>query len=214
MRVELLSHSPIPQLLKALRSRGLRVSPDLLLPHVSFTFAIEGISRACSHQLVRHRMASYSQQSQRFVEVRHLERHVVVPKTIAGREETQGRFKRFVEEAQRAYRDLVDLGVPREDARFVLPNATETSLLLTMNGRFLLHFFGLRCCNRAQWEIRELADAMLREVLRVAPDLFRRAGPYCYQRGYCSEGRFSCGRMKEVIEKYDKIRRELQGEAS
>lgn len=214
MRVKLLSHSPIPHLVEALKSRGLRVSPDLLLPHVSFTFTIEGSSRACTHQLVRHRMASYSQQSQRFVEVRRLESHVVVPETVTKSEEAYTRFQRLVEEAQNAYRDLVDLGVPREDARFVLPNATETNLLLTMDGRFLLHFFGLRCCNRAQWEIRALADAMLREVLKVAPELFKKAGPYCYQRGRCEEGRFSCGQMREVKVKYDKMRLDLQKESA
>ncbi|MFB0543605.1 MAG: FAD-dependent thymidylate synthase [Candidatus Bathyarchaeia archaeon] len=214
MRVKLLSYSPIPQLIEALKTRGIIDPLDMLLPHVSFTFSIEGISRACSHQLVRHRMASYSQQSQRFVEVRSLERHVVVPEMVTRSEEAYKRFQRLVEESQNAYRDLVDLGVPREDARFVLPNTTETNLLLTMDGRFLLHFFGLRCCNRSQWEIRALADAMLREVLKVAPELFNKAGPYCYQRGRCEEGRFSCGQMREVKMKYDKMRVDPQKESA
>ena len=209
MKVKLLTYSPISKLIKELRGRGLNVPSDALLHHVSFTFAIEGISRACSHQLVRHRLASYSQQSQRFVDVRRLERHIVIPKTVVDRDEAQKRFKRLVVDAQKAYRELLDLGVPREDARFVLPNATETSLLLTMDGRFLLHFFGLRCCNRAQWEIRMLADSMLNEVLRVTSELFKRAGPYCYQRGRCEEGRFSCGQIKEVMKKYDRMRRDL-----
>jgi thymidylate synthase (FAD) len=209
VKVELLSASPLPQLVESLRGHGIEVLLDALLPHVSFTFAVEGISRACSHQLVRHRVASYSQQSQRFVEVKALEKHVVVPSTISNSENAYVKFWRLLKETQRAYEDFVSLHVPVEDARFVLPNATETHLLVTMDGQELLHFFGLRCCNRAQWEIQLLANEMLREVLRVAPELFRRAGPYCYQRGHCDEGRFSCGRIEEVKAKYDKIREEI-----
>ena len=209
MKVELLSASPLPQLVDALRERGIDVTLDVFLPHVSFTFAVEGISRACSHQLVRHRVASYSQQSQRFVEVKALDKHVVVPSTISNSEKAYATFWRLLDETQKAYKDLVDFNVPIEDARFVLPNSTETNLLVTMDGQELLHFFGLRCCNRAQWEIQLLADGMLREVLQVAPELFRKAGPYCYQRGRCEEGRFSCGRIEEVKAKYDKMRKEI-----
>jgi len=208
VKVELLSASPIAQLVKALRARSIEVPLDMLLPHVSFTFAVQDISRACSHQLVRHRVASYSQQSQRFVEVKALEKHVVVPSTISNSEKAYVTFWGLLKETQRAYEDLVGFSVPMEDARFVLPNATETHLLVTMDGQELFHFFGLRCCNRAQWEIRLLADSMLREVLRVEPELFRKAGPYCYQRGRCEEGRFSCGRIKEVKAKYDKMKEE------
>jgi thymidylate synthase (FAD) len=201
MRVILLSYTSSKALLEALRDRTL--SEGELLSHLSYVFAVEGISRVCSHQLVRHRVASYSQQSQRYVEVERLSEYVVVPKTIQkrGREA----FDALVEEASRAYRRLIELGVPREDARFVLPNATETHLLVTMDGRSLLHFFGLRCCLRAQWEIRELADAMLLEVRRIEPELFRSAGPYCYQLGYCPEGRFTCGMMEEVRERYSAL---------
>jgi len=213
MKVELLSHSPISQIIKAIEGWEIR-DPTNLLHHFSFTFSIEGISRVCSHQLVRHRLASYSQQSQRFVEMGKLKKHVVVPQTVAEEGEANTEFQRLIGEVQKAYRSLVGLGVPTEDARFVLPNATDTNLLLTMDGQFLLHFFGLRCCNRAQWEIQLLADSMLREVLKVAPELFRKAGPYCYQRGRCEEGRFSCGRMEEVKAKYDAMREEVQKEAS
>jgi len=201
VKAKLLSRTPVRRLREALRGLGLGQAE--LLPHVSFTFAIEGISRACSHQLVRHRAASYSQQSQRYIEVKRLKRHVVVPGTVE--ERAPQIFDSFIGAASEAYHRLVERGVPREDARFVLPNATETSLLMTMDGRSLLHFFGLRCCNRAQWEIRALADAMLAQVRAVEPDLFRRAGPYCYQLGRCPEGRFSCGRMQEVAEKYDQL---------
>ena len=201
MKVELLSYTPSSQIREAFRGFDL---PDMeLLSHISFTFAIEGISRACSHQLVRHRLASYSQQSQRYIAVKRLKEHVVVPRTIL--ENAQGSFTSFIEAASETYHKLLEEGVPKEDARFVLPNATETNLMMTMDGRALHHFFGLRCCNRAQWEIRALADAMLVQVRAVEPELFSRGGPYCYQLGYCPEGRFSCGRMEEVKKKYDHL---------
>jgi len=203
MKVELLCHTPVTGLREALRKRDL---PEVdLLPHLSFTFAVEGISRACSHQLVRHRVASFSQQSQRYIEVRKLRKHVVTPETVAG--SAPQLFESFIEKTGETYHELLGRGIPKEDARFVLPNATETAMLMTMDGRSLFHFFGLRCCNRAQWEIRALADAMLVQVRAVEPERFRRAGPYCYQLGYCPEGRFSCGRMDEVKGKYDQMSR-------
>lgn len=201
MKVELLSHILSDQIRSALGELEL---PDVeLLPHLSFTFAVEEVSRSCSHQLIRHRLASYSQQSQRFIAVRRLKEHTVVPETVA--DNAPQLFDAFIEAASETYQGLLERGVPREDARFVLPNATETSLLVTMDGRALLHFFGLRCCNRAQWEIRELADAMLVHVRAAEPGLYRGAGPYCYQLGRCLEGRFSCGKMQDVKEKYDHL---------
>ena len=192
MRVDLLSHTPV-DVLKNVSHESLK-EPDLL-PHAVFTFAIEGISRACSHQLVRHRMASYSQQSQRYIEGRRLGERVVIPRTVREESET---FKALVEASGMAYTRLVGSGVPKEDARFVLPNAAQTSLVMTMDGGSLNHFFGLRCCERAQWEIKELADEMLLKVLGVSPEFFRETGPYCCQLGYCPEGRFTCGRINEV----------------
>ena len=201
MKVELLSYTPIEQIREALS--GSNLSDKELLPHISFTFALEGISRACSHQLVRHRLASYSQQSQRYIEVRRLKEQVVTPRTVS--ENAPELFGYFIEAATKTYQGLLEQGVPREDARFVLPSATQTNLLMTMDGRALLHFFGLRCCNRAQWEIRTLADSMLIRVRSVEPELFKTAGPYCYQLGYCPEGRFSCGKMEEVKERYESL---------
>lgn len=170
--------------------------------HASFTFAIEGVSRALSHQLVRHRIASYSQKSQRYV--REDEFEYVTPPSIAAVPEAQELFRRTMAELRRAYSRLAEL-VPREDARYVLPNACETSLVVTMNARSLKNFFELRCCTRAQWEIRQLAEAMLAEVRRVAPNLFRLAGPTCETRGYCREGRMTCGRLA-------KAKRQAEGE--
>ena len=201
MKVELLSYTPIEQIREALS--GSNLSDKELLPHLSFTFALEGISRACSHQLVRHRLASYSQQSQRYIEVRRLKEQVVTPRTVS--ENAPELFGYFIEAATKTYQGLLEQGVPREDARFVLPSATQTNLLMTIDGRALLHFFGLRCCNRAQWEIRTLADSMLMQVRSVEPELFKTAGPYCYQLGYCPEGRFSCGKMEEVKEHYERL---------
>jgi len=201
MKVELLSYTPVEQIHDALREFDLNNRE--LLPHTSFTFAIEEISRACSHQLVRHRLASYSQKSQRYIEVKRLKEHIVMPRTVE--EKASQLFKTFIDEASEIYHKLLEADVPKEDARFVLPNATETSMLVTMDGQALHHFFGLRCCNRAQWEIRAMADAMLMRVRSVEPELFRTAGPYCYQLGYCPEGRFSCGKMEEVKERYERL---------
>jgi len=201
LKVDLLSYMTAEKIRSVLRDFD--IADERLLPHVSFTFSVDGISRACSHQLVRHRVASFSQKSQRYIEVKKLEEHVVVPKTVS--ENASHLFNTFVESASEVYQKFLERGVPKEDARFILPNATETSLLVTMDGRALLHFFGLRCCNRAQWEIKALADAMLMQVRSVEPELFRQAGPYCYQLGYCPEGRFSCGRMEEMKELYERL---------
>ncbi|HEX5772741.1 MAG TPA: FAD-dependent thymidylate synthase, partial [Geomobilimonas sp.] len=171
-----------------------------VLEHASFTFGIEGISRVTSHQLVRHRVASYSQQSQRYVS--HKERFgAVVPPTIAERPELLARFEAQLQALHQVYGEMVEAGIPAEDARYLLPNATETKILVTMNGRELLHFFELRCCERAQWEIRAMAVEMLRLVKGVAPTIFRDAGPGCLTAP-CPEGTMTCGRIKEVREKF------------
>jgi thymidylate synthase (FAD) len=200
MKVELLSFTPLGELKSVIPDV---LSEEDLLPHLTYIYAIEGISRACSHQLVRHRTASYSQQSQRYVPVRRLRERVVVPPSVS--EKATDEYMALIEGASDAYEGLVERGVPREDARFVLPNATETSLLFTIDGRSLLHFFGIRCCYRAQWEIRALADRMLAEVRGEEPALYSRVGPYCYQLGYCPEGRFTCGKMPEVVERYGNL---------
>ncbi|MBQ3180767.1 MAG: FAD-dependent thymidylate synthase [Firmicutes bacterium] len=170
------------------------------MEHVSFTFAIDGISRACSHQLVRHRIgASYSQKSQRYVKENQFD--YVTPPKIAARPELAAKFDRAMADMQSVYQELMQAGVPAEDARFVLPNAASTSFVLTMNVRSLWHFFELRCCTRAQWEIRELANAMLAEVKKVAPLLFEHAGATCDSMGICFEGDMSCGRCQNVIKR-------------
>ncbi|MFH2112599.1 MAG: FAD-dependent thymidylate synthase [Candidatus Bathyarchaeota archaeon] len=196
MKAKLLAYTPLKPLREVSGGQDWRS----LLPHLGYTFAVEKISRACSHQLVRHRVASFSQQSHRYITVKRLRERIVTPPSVraAGADE----FNKLVGEVSGAYQRLVEQGVPKEDARFILPNATETSLLMTMDGRSLLHFFGLRCCNRAQWEIRTLADKILEEARAAEPDVFNVAGPYCYQLGYCPEGRFTCGRMQEAVDRY------------
>lgn len=174
-----------------------------VLEHASFSFGIEGISRACSHQLVRHRIASYSQQSQRYVS--HEERFAAVtPPSVAERPELRARYEALLEEVHGVYRDLIKSGIPAEDARFVLPNAAATKLVLTMNARELLHFFNLRCCRRAQWEIRAMAVEMVRLARRAAPLLFADAGPGCL-KGVCPEGPMSCGAMAEVRREFAEL---------
>ena len=193
------------------------------LEHVSFTFAVEGVSRVLTHQLVRHRIASYSQQSQRYVKLEQFE--YVVPPAISQNPVALEIFKKNMAEAQSAYNALAStleehyfeenlrngMSPPKargaaeksaiEDARFVFPNACETKIVLTMNARSLINFFNHRCCNRAQWEIRTLADGMLKQVKEIAPTLFQSIGPKCLV-GPCPEGKMTCGKILDVRNKY------------
>jgi thymidylate synthase (FAD) len=180
---------------------------DSPLEHVKFTFAIAGVSRALTHQLVRHRVASYSQQSQRYVDLTHF--GYIIPPSIAGDTALRGEFERCMDEIQRSYQGLLARfeaqGVvgakAHEDARFVLPEAAETKIVVSMNCRELLHFFGQRCCRRAQWEIRALAEAMLAICREKLPPVFENGGARCERLGYCPEGKFSCGKfpLKEEV---------------
>jgi thymidylate synthase (FAD) len=163
--------------------------------HISFTFAIDGVSRALSHQLVRHRIgASFSQKSQRYVK-NHQPEQIVRPRTVAANQQAKDIFDKAIEDVYAAYERLLEMGLPAEDARYLLPNATATNLVVTMNARSLLHFFELRCCRRAQWEIRELAERMLVLVKDVAPTVFSVAGATCETQGICHEGKKSCGKV-------------------
>ena len=178
------------------------------LEHASYTFAVDGVSRALTHQLVRHRIASFNQQSQRYVKFTD-GLATVKPESIAADPDAEAVFDQAIEAAIAAYEKLLAAGVPAEDARYLLPNAAETKIVITMNVRELLHFFRLRCCNRAQWEIRAAAEEMLRLVSEVAPTLFKGAGPSCYKKG-CSEGKMSCGRAAEMKEKYAVLHEEAE----
>ena len=160
---------------------------ESVIEHACFTFSLEGVSRAMTHQLVRHRIASYTQQSQRYVTYDTLE-HYVVPPSIAENTEARKLFETTLTQISEAYQSLLVHGIPKEDARFILPNAAKTNIVVTMNARELKHFFRLRCCQRSQWEIREVAIEMLRQVKKVAPVLFENAGPSCVEFGFCPEG--------------------------
>lgn len=197
------------------------------IEHASFTFAIEGVSRSLLAQITRHRLASFSVQSQRYVKLSSFD--YITPPEIAADPETLSLYEETIQTCVEAYRKLSDMledrhyadflaqGLPEkearkkaekkaiEDARFVLPNASETKMVMTMNARELLHFFRLRCCNRAQWEIRALAKAMAAEVYPVAPALFVKAGPSCLS-GACPEGKMSCGKMEEVRAEYEALK--------
>ncbi|MBP5313339.1 MAG: FAD-dependent thymidylate synthase [Eggerthellaceae bacterium] len=217
MRVELLYHTPDPERAIATAARLcyapigaselLETMPEdkvesvlstimgsghySALEHASFTFAVEGVSRALTHQLVRHRLASYNQQSQRYVKF-NAGVPVVVPHTVEEDNRAKEVFDNAVDSAAKAYEELLSLGIPAEDARYLLPNAAETKIVITMNARELLHFFNERCCKRAQWEIRELALEMLSLAKEAAPYIFMCAGAPCVE-GPCPEGKMSCG---------------------
>lgn len=167
---------------------------------VSYTFAIQGISRALTHQLVRHRLASYSQQSQRYVNAEDFQ--YITPPSIENIPEAKERYEKFMKEVGLVYSDLQKIlqengkgKKSNEDARFVLPQGVESKIVVTMNCRSFLHFFELRCCERAQWEIREMAWAMLNILKEELPVIFNMAGPKCERLGCCPEGdKFTCGK--------------------
>ncbi len=160
--------------------------------HVSFTFEIRGISRVCSHQLVRHRIASYSQQSMRYTKPEDY----IIPETIKKDERFFGKFKKIVEECFSLYEEMIKEGIPKEDARFILPHAVKTNIIMTMNLRELIHASSLRLCNRAQWEIRELFEKIKERVREVDPFLSSFLKPRCEHLGYCPEEK-SCGRYPQ-----------------
>ncbi len=185
------------------------------IEHVSFTFAIEGVSRSLLAQITRHRIASFSVQSQRYVRAKSggedgdTFNYIIPPSIEALGAEFIERYNSQMSIIQSWYDEWVEaLGGEGEgvyqDARFILPNAAETKMVVTMNGRELLHFFNLRCCNRAQWEIRELATQMLCLVKEVAPNIFKNAGPSCIS-GKCPEGKMTCGKIDEVREKFKEL---------
>ena len=255
MKVKLLAHTPEPEKLIAAAAKNCYSSSNIdnvleglteektenfvnmlseighesPIEHVSFTFAIEGVSRSLLAQITRHRMASFSVQSQRYVREKGFE--YVLPPEIDKIPAAREKFIQAMEDDQRTYeeltaalmegylKELLEQGIPEkaarsraekhaiEDARYVLPNACATRIMMTANARSLKNFFRLRCCNRAQWEIRQLAEEMLRLVYPVAPHIFRTAGPACVS-GPCPEGKMCCGRTAEVRAQYAALKGE------
>lgn len=187
---ELMETMP-PERVQSVLSTIMKSGHFSTLEHVSYTFAVDGVSRALTHQLVRHRLASFNQQSQRYVKFTEGV-ETVKPDTVSRDEEANRIFDEAINAVLEGYQKLLDAGIPAEDARYLLPNAAETKIVITMNIRELLHFFSLRCCNRAQWEIREMAHRMLALVKPTAPYIFMDAGALCV-RGTCPEGKMTCG---------------------
>lgn len=197
------------------------------IEHINFTFGIEGVSRALLAQITRHRIASFSVQSQRYVEEKDFQ--FVTPPEISENNEALEIFNTQMNSAIESYNKLADIlkdkhfqtfisqGIDEktarnkaqkkaiEDARFVLPNACDTKMIITMNARSLLNFFKLRCCMRAQWEIKAVADEMLKLCCLIAPSIFKNAGPSCL-RGGCAEGKMSCGKASEIRAFYKELK--------
>lgn len=245
MKVTLITHSPDPEKVIAAAAKLCYSSSDIdnlinglddekvtgfvemlstighesPIEHVSFTFGIEGVSRSLLAQITRHRIASFSVQSQRYVKVNDFK--FVTPPEIEKDENLKSIYIDAMNSSIDSYNALADALEAKhiadfraqgfdekeskkraqkkaiEDARFVLPNAAETKMVVTMNARSLMNFFKLRCCNRAQWEIKAVADEMLKLCCEVAPTLFKNAGPGCVN-GACTEGKMTCGKVKEV----------------
>ena len=223
------SHSDIPTLLdnltpektEAFLQKLTELGHESPIEHVTFTFGIEGVSRSLLAQITRHRIASFSVQSQRYVMETNMQ--YVTPPEIVAIPEAAEKYQKAMADAEASYHELTAIlkekhlkemlasGMSEkaansaaekkaiEDARFVLPNACETKMIVTMNARSLYNFFNLRCCQRAQWEIREVATEMLRLVKEVSPTLFRLSGPRCVA-GPCPEGKMTCGKMLEIRE--------------
>ncbi len=235
LHVELIAHTPLPEQVCALGAKLCYAKADVaalrervsaqdqslflerimdsghlsVLEHATFSFAVEGVSRVLLAQLTRHRIASFSVQSQRYVSLAENFSYIIPPAIKALGDEAVSRYEAQMAQMQEWYVQWQqELGAKgessNEDARFVLPNACETRLIVTMNARELMHFFELRCCNRAQWEIRALAEEMLRLCRQAAPVLFANAGPGCV-RGACPEGSKSCGKAADVREKYKNL---------
>jgi thymidylate synthase (FAD) len=176
--------------LQSILKEVMKLGHTSVVEHSCFSFAISDVSRSLTHQLVRHRIASYAQQSQRYVNLN--EPNYVIPPKIAKNRQMKKAYDKTMQEIWVHYNKLLEMGIPAEDARYILPNATCTNIIVTMNARALLNFFELRCCLHAQWEIRQLANKMLTEVKKVAPIIFKNAGPSCKSKGICPEHKKDC----------------------
>lgn len=177
---------------------ALRRGHESVAEHASFTFRVEGVSRALLAQLTRHRIASFSVQSQRYVDMEDMP--VVVPPSIESDKVLYDEYKEIMERISIFYRRAVLRGIPKEDARYPTPQAACTKLIVTMNARELMHLFELRTCNRAQWEIRRMADLMLEECMIAAPEMFKNAGCACMQGKPCPEGKNTCGKPRKRVQ--------------
>ena len=176
-------------------NHAIRSGHESILEHIVFTFRVDGVSRVLLSQLTRHRLASFDVESQRYTDL--TDQPVIVPPSIQENDELLDEYMKLVSNARMFYEKAVKIGIPKEDARYAAPEGTCTRLLLTMNARELRHFFSLRCCNRAQWEIRQLADRMLEICMEECPAAFADAGPGCV-RGRCPEVK-PCGKPRTEL---------------
>lgn len=167
------------------------------LEHATFTFALDGVSRVTEIHLIRHRIASFSIQSGRYVK-RGDAAYRVPPKIKALDKKLYEKYLKHLDNSQKLYNELIDAGIPAEDARFCQPQSVQVKIVMSMNARELLHFFSLRSCIRAQWEIREISRQMLKLVKEVAPNIFENAGPPCMSQKVCDQGKLSCGLWKTI----------------
>ena len=205
--LESLTEDKVESFVKKLESLG-HESP---FEHVSFTFGIEGVSRAFLAQQSRHRHQSMSVCSQRYV--LHDSVEFLIPKSIENNEKAKQEFLQLMEQIRQTYGQLIELGIPKEDARSVLPNSTPTKMIVTFNVRALWNFFHLRCCTRAQREIRLVANEMLRLCKEAAPLLFEHAGASCV-KGYCPEGSMCCGKapvLEELLKAFQEVKDKERG---
>jgi len=176
--------------LKSILKHVINLGHTSIIEHTSFTFAISDVSRSLTHQLVRHRIASYAQQSQRYVNLK--KPNYVIPPKINANKIMKKAYQKTMDIIWKQYNTLLEMNIPAEDSRYVLPNAACTNIIVTMNARSLLNFFELRCCLHAQWEIRILANLMLKEIQKKAPIIFKNAGPSCKSKGVCTENNKEC----------------------
>jgi thymidylate synthase (FAD) len=176
--------------LKSILKHVINLGHTSVIEHTNFTFAISDVSRSLTHQLVRHRIASYAQQSQRYVNL--IKPNYIIPPKINSNKKMKKAYEETMEIIWKQYNKLIEMNIPPEDSRYVLPNAACTNIIVTMNARSLLNFFELRCCLHAQWEIRMLANLMLKELKKKAPIIFKNAGPSCKSKGICTENNKDC----------------------
>lgn len=168
------------------------------LEHASFTFAIDGVSRVTEIHLIRHRIASFSIQSGRYVK-RGDAAYRIPPKIKALKDKKiYEKYLKHLDNSQELYNELIKAGALAEDARFCQPQSIQVKIVMSMNARELLHFFSLRTCTRAQWEVQEVASKMLALSKKVAPIIFKNSGPPCISKKVCDQGKLSCGIWKNI----------------
>ena len=195
--IDSLMESLTPEVTEKFLNKLVELNHESPLEHVSFPFAIEGVSRAFLAQQSRHRLQSMSVRSQRYCSEGEFE--TVMPPAVKANDEARIAYRSVVADIKNAYKKMQEAGIKNEDARSVLPNSCETRMIVTMNARELIHYFGERCCSRAQLEIRQVANEMLRQCKEVAPIIFKNAGAKCV-KGYCPEGKMSCGKAPTMEE--------------